>query len=106
MDEPKQKRLKVASMEAEAIELLVATIKEQTGSKETGRVRLNPVELAIKLLQDEYEFRLSQVDLLSAVEFLSTENKASVFITLGSNIRDIWLCKNVGVELINTEIDL
>lgn len=62
---------------------------------------MNTVELAIKLLQDEYELRLSESHFLSAIDLLSVENMASVFITLSSNIRDRWLCRNATVELID-----
>lgn len=65
-----------------------------------GRVRLNTFELAIKLLQDEYEVRLSENHFLIAIEFLENQTKASVFITLKGPIRDQWLCKGTGIELL------
>jgi hypothetical protein len=70
---------------------------QQSGS---SRALFNPVELAIQLLQREYETRLSESHFLEAVDFLTTEAKASVFITLNSNMRDIWLCRNASVVLI------
>lgn len=95
--EPVRKRVKVTSGSDEAIDLLVSVLKDQQGS---GRVRFNTVELAIQLLQKEYETRLSEGHFLTVVDFLATEAKASIFITLHSNIRDIWLCKNTDVNLI------
>jgi hypothetical protein len=65
-----------------------------------GRVRYNTMELAIQLLQTEYETRLSTSHFLTAVDFLTTKAKASAFITLNSHIRDMWLCKNTDVKLI------
>jgi hypothetical protein len=60
----------------------------------------NKVELAIQLLQTEYQDRLSTSAFIDAVDVLTNEAKASVFITLNSiNIRDLWLCKNANVEL-------
>jgi hypothetical protein len=73
-------------------------LKEQ--KEDSGRVHFDIVELAIQLLQNEYEIRLSQNYFLAAVDFLTIKTKASAFITLNSIIRDIWLCKNADVELI------
>jgi hypothetical protein len=75
----------------------VLVLKDQQGS---GRVRFNTVELGIQLLQKEYETRLSKDHFLKAVELLTTEAFASVFITLNSSIRDVWLRKNAHVSLI------
>jgi hypothetical protein len=94
--EPERKRIKTTPHD-EAIELIVSVLKDQQGS---GRVRFNTVELAIQLLQKEYETRLSEGHFLVAIDFLTAEIKASVFITLNSNIRDIWLCKNTDILLI------
>jgi hypothetical protein len=94
--EPSRKRVKTTKTD-EAIDMLMLVLKDQQCS---GRVRFNTVELAIQLLQKEYETRLSEGHFLEAVDFLTTEVKASVFITLNSSIRDIWLCKNAHVSLI------
>lgn len=83
------------------MELIVSVLKDQqSGSGSTGRVRFNTVELAIQLLQKEYSKRLSEGHFLIVIDFLTVESKASVFITLDSSIRDIWLCKNTDVYLI------
>lgn len=95
--EPSRKRVKTTNKTDEAIDILVSVLKDQQGS---GRVRFNTVELAIQLLQKEYETRLSEGHFLEAVDFLTTEAKASVFITLNSGIRDAWLCKNTHVSFI------
>jgi hypothetical protein len=95
--EPAKKRIKTTGSD-EAIDLLVSVLKDQqSGSR---RVRFNTVELAIQLLQIEYETRLSEDHFLLVVDVLTTEAKASVFITLNSNIRDIWICKTVDIILI------
>jgi hypothetical protein len=94
--ESERKRIKTTPHD-EVIELIVSVLKDQQGS---GRVRFNTVELAIQLLQKEYETRLSEGHFLVAIDFLTAEIKASVFITLNSNIRDIWLCKNTDILLI------
>jgi hypothetical protein len=66
--------------------------------------RRNKVELAIQLLQTEYQDRLSTSAFIDAVDVLTNEAKASVFITLNStNIRDLWLCKNANIELGNED---
>ena len=94
--EPVRKRIKTTAGSDEAINLLVLVLKDQQGG---GRVRFNTVELAIQLLQKEYETRLSEVTFL--LQLISLQLKyASVFITLNSNIRDIWLCKNTDILLI------
>jgi hypothetical protein len=83
--EPERKRVKTTSETNKAIELIVSVLKDQQGR---GRVRFNTVELAIQLLQKEYETRLSGVHFLVVIDLLTAEAKASVFITLNSNIRD------------------
>ncbi len=98
--EPERKRLRtssIATTEADAFELIIAAMKDQ--QQDRGR-RHNTVELAIQLLQKEYQVRLSTSHFVDAVDFLTVEAKASAFITLNSSIRDIWLCKNLDVELI------
>lgn len=95
--EPERKRIKTTLETDEAIELIVSVLKDQQGGR---RVRLNTVELAIQLLQKEYETRLSKDHFLVAIDLLTAEVKASVFITLNSNIRDMWLSRNIDVELI------
>jgi hypothetical protein len=99
--EPPKKRLKTSStsaIENEAMQWIISTMKEK--EKDGGRVLYNTVELAIQLLQNEYETRLSTGHFLIAVDFLTSEVKASAFITLNGQIRDIWLCKSINVELI------
>lgn len=93
--EPATKRIK-ATPQDEVMELIVSVLKDQQGAR---RVRFNTVELAVQLLQKEYEMQLSKVHFLVAIDFLTTEAKASVFITLNSSIRDMWLCKNIDVSL-------
>ncbi len=75
----------------------MSVLKDQQGG---GRVRFNTVELAIQLLQKEYETRLSKGHFLVAIDFLAAKAKASVFIILNSSIRDMWLYKNIDVKLI------
>ena len=97
MLEPARKRVKTTGSN-EAIDLLVSVLKDQqSGSR---RVRFNTVELAIQLLQIEYETCLSEGHFLLAVDVLTAEAKASVFITLNSSIRDMWICKTADVTLI------
>jgi hypothetical protein len=87
----------------DALQLILDEIKARNHPEVRlmKRVRLNTFELAIKLLQDEYESRLSEGHFLVAVEFLDSESKASIFITLKSRLRDQWLSKNAGIELID-----
>jgi hypothetical protein len=95
--EPARKRIKTTGSN-EAIDLLVSVLKDQqSGSR---RVCFNTVELAIQLLQKEYKTRLSEGHFLLAVDVLTAEAKASVFITLNSSIRDMWICKTADVTLI------
>jgi hypothetical protein len=75
------------AIETEAIGLIISMLKEQ--KEDGGRVRFDTVELAIQLLQNKYEIRLSQSHFLATVDFLTTKTKASAFITLNSIIRDI-----------------
>ena len=62
--EPLRKRVKTTKAD-EAIDILVSVLKDQQGSG-SGRVRFNTVELAIQLLQKEYERRLSEGHFLEA----------------------------------------
>jgi hypothetical protein len=97
--EPARKRVRTnRSATDEAIDLLVSVLKDQQGGSST--TPLNKVELAILLVQREYETRLSEGHLLEAISFLTTEAQASVFINLNSRIRDMWLCKFAHVTLI------
>jgi hypothetical protein len=74
-------------MDNEALEsLIISVVKEQQGAK---KARYNNVELAIELLQNEYELHLSKSHFLLAINFLTTKTRASIFITLGSGIKDI-----------------
>ena len=97
--EPARKRVRTnRSATDEAIDLLVSVLKDQQGGSST--TPLNKVELAILLVQREYETRLSEGHLLEAISFLTTEAQASVFINLNSRIRDMWLYKYAHVTLI------
>jgi ribosome-binding factor A len=61
----------------------------------------NNIELAIKLLETEYEDRLSIPDFVQALEVLADYSKASVFISVKSvERRDTWFKKAIGVQLI------
>ena len=97
MLEPVRKHVKTTGSN-EAINLLVLVLKDQQSSSE--RVCFNTVELAIQLLQIEYETHLSESHFLLAIDVLTAEAKASVFITLNSSIRDMWICKTANVTLI------
>jgi hypothetical protein len=102
-EEPKSKQAKSTDMEIEALELFVALMKNQKGTEtRIERVRLNTFKLAIQLLQDEYELRLSESHFLQAVEFLESQSKAFIFITLKSRLQDQWHSKNAEIELFNT----
>jgi hypothetical protein len=109
--EGSQKRPKPLADENDAIERLLTLI----GSKETALapVLLDTFELATKVLQDEYESRLSESHFLQAIELFQSQSNASIFRTLQGRLRDRWLCKNAGVELldvdyrrINNELDI
>jgi hypothetical protein len=100
---PERKRTKTAvSSTDDALEFLVSVIKDQ--QEGSGRPRLNIVERAIQLLQREYESRLSEGHFLMAIDFLGIKSNASIFNTLGSSIRETWLCKNADIELIGNEL--
>jgi hypothetical protein len=101
---PERKRTKIASTTDEALELLVSLVKDQQDGK--ARVRLSTVELAIQLLQQEYILRLSEHHFLMAIDFLASKTNAGIFITLGSSIRETWLCKNADIELMLILSDL
>jgi hypothetical protein len=74
---------------------MISSVLEEQQSR-----RRNKVELAIQLLQNEYQERLSPVAFVEAIDVLTNEARASVFITLNSNsIRDLWLCKNANIQL-------
>jgi hypothetical protein len=97
-----RKRQKPDYIESEAIELLIASIKSQASQEsKVGRVLQSTVELAIQLLQNEYELRLSESHFLMAITLLESESKAAIFITLKSRLRDQWLSQNAGIELLN-----
>jgi hypothetical protein len=97
--DPARKRVRTnGSGTDEAIDLLVSVLKGQQGGSST--MPPNKVELAILLVQREYETRLSEGHLLEAISFLTTKAQASVFINLNSRIRDMWLCKYAHVTLI------
>lgn len=73
------------------------------------RPRKNRVELAVELLKKEYLHRLSTDEFLDIVDLIENEAKASVFLSLpGIAIRDIWLQKQVNINLVfdisNTEL--
>lgn len=67
------------------------------------------MELAVELLKKEYLHRLSTDEFLDVVDLVENEAKASVFLSLpGIDIRDIWLQKQVNINLVfdisNTEL--
>jgi hypothetical protein len=93
------KRLKSENIENEALELFITTMKI-VGQEHLQRP-LNTFELAITLLEDEYGTCLSESHYLQAANILESESKASIFIAINARIRDQWLCKNAGVELLD-----
>jgi len=63
--------------------------------------RKNKVEIAVELLENEYQDKLSDDHFVRTLNFLTDVLKASIFITLkSSSIRERWLCQNADVELI------
>jgi hypothetical protein len=75
--EPKKK--KVRNQEGDAFDIIVGLMKDQQAGHR------NKVELAIQLLQDQYQERLSTSDFIDAVGILENSAKASIFITLQSS---------------------
>ena len=117
IEESKSKRSnKAEDIESEAFGLLISTLKAQASDQGQGsskskvkRVRLNTFELAIRLLQDEYGLRLSDSHFLVAVEYLESQSKASIFITLEGQRRDQWLRGGAKIELlsnVNNELNI
>jgi hypothetical protein len=50
-----------------------------------ARGRKNKVEIAVELLENEYQDRLSEEHFIDALNFLTDVAKASLFITLKSS---------------------
>ena len=62
----------------------------------------NKVELAIQLLERQYQQRLSIVHFINTIEVFESSSKASIFITLQSgDICDLWLERYTNVQLID-----
>ena len=77
-------------------DIVISIMKDQQAR------RRNNIKLAIQLLENEYQERLSTTDVINALKVLENSSKASVFITLKSSlIRDHWLYKNAGVQILN-----
>jgi hypothetical protein len=107
----KNKRAKLEGIEAEALGLLITSLRGQASmGPRVAEQPLNIFERATKLLQDEYELRLSPSHFLCATELFQSESRASMFVTLKGPLRDQWLCKYAGVELldinVNSELDI
>ena len=63
--------------------------------------RKSSIVKAIEMLSEEYFERLTEDEFVRAVDLLSDEVKASVFITLPvRDIRDRWLEKHASIVLI------
>jgi hypothetical protein len=60
---------------------------------------LTIVQEAIRMLEMEYESRLSRTELDDAIDYLSDKTKASVFIAMSSISRDRWLQRHINVQL-------
>ena len=94
--EKKKPRIRAAA-DGDAFDTIISMMKDQ----QAGR-RQNKVELAIQLLQEQYQERLSTSDFIDAVGILENSAKASIFITLkSSKIRDLWLQKHACIYLSN-----
>jgi hypothetical protein len=58
-----------------------------------ARGRKNKVEIAVELLENEYQDKLSNNHFVYTLNFLTDVLKASIFITLkSSSIQERWLC--------------
>ena len=94
--EVKRPYMQKATEGAAALEMIVSVLKDQQAGG-----RKNKVEIAVELLENEYQDRLSEKHFLDTLNFLIDVAKASLFITLKSSlIRERWLCQNANVELI------
>ncbi len=100
--EGSQKRPKSTVNENGAIERLINIINIK---KRAFTLKLEPdiFELATKILQDEYEFRLSESHFIQATGLFQSQSNASVFRTLKGRLRDRWLCEKAGVELLDVD---
>jgi hypothetical protein len=83
----------------ETYELIATAIRDEQEARQS-----NAIARAIRLLQDEYQSRLSICAFDDAVEVLEKKGKAIAFITLSGDARDRWLQKNVNTELDNREL--
>jgi hypothetical protein len=94
--EVKQPRIQKATQGAAALEIIVSVLQDQQAGG-----RKNKVEIAVELLENEYQDRLSKEHFIDALNFLTDVAKVSLFITLkSSSIRGRWLCQNANIELI------
>lgn len=79
------------------------TIKRVLAIVEKKETATNIYQLAINLLQDEYEFRLSENGLIQAIDLLQSESHASTFVSLKGQLRDLWLCRKAQVKLLEKQ---
>jgi hypothetical protein len=64
--------------------------------------RRNVLQLAIELLETEYTDRLTSEHMQMAIDCLEIEAKSSIFISIRDKaMRDQWLERQAGVEIIN-----
>jgi hypothetical protein len=63
----------------------------------TRGLQLNTFQKACKLLELEYQTKLSSKDFDNAIDLLESKAKASFFITLTGSNRDHWLYRNIGI---------
>jgi hypothetical protein len=99
--EPNRKRQQTQTRNTNTYDMIISVMKDQQAR------RRNNIELAIQLLENEYQERLSTTDFINALEVLENNSKASIFITLKSSlIRDHWLYKNIGVQIPNEVNDI
>jgi ribosome-binding factor A len=83
------------TVNTDTYDIITSVLKDHRAKKR------NNIELAIELLETEYEDRLSIPDFVQALEVLADYSKASVFISVKSvERRDTWFKKAIGVQLI------
>jgi hypothetical protein len=82
--EPEKK--KARNQKGNTFNLIIELIKDQQAGYR------NKVELAIQLLEEQYQQKLSTSNFINTVGILENSTKASIFIILqSSKIRDLWL---------------
>jgi len=73
------------------------------------QARRSKLEVAIKLLLNEYIERLSDEHMQMAIDLMETPNKATIFTSFGGivgepfEIRDCWLERHAGVEVFRAD---